>query len=294
VIRPRFLQGFSATIDYYKIRITHAITLPTPDDMINNCFQNITAASATSPACTRIRRNAILGTLDGSPAEVFGLYGRLSNSGKVTTDGVDLTLDYRRKLGMIMGSPAKIALNFSGNYTHSQKFQAVYHTSPELPVQSLDRECVGYYSANCGFPAGGLLPKYTFNQRSTVSIGRVDLSLLRRYIHKMRYEPGLEALFRGTINSIPTTSPFYGGPGTFNGETVDFNRMASANYFDWTTRFNVNEHLDLTFTVTNLFDKKPPIVGNTAGTTTQNTGNTFPSTYDPLGRRFAMGARMKF
>jgi outer membrane receptor protein involved in Fe transport len=56
----------------------------------------------------------------------------------------------------------------------------------------------------------------------------------------------------------------------------------------------VNEHFDLTFTVINLFDKKPPVVGNTAGTTSQNSGNTFPSTYDPLGRRFAAGARIKF
>src|SRR5205085_1885096 len=141
---------------------------------------------------------------------------------------------------------------------------------------------------------GALLPKYTFNQRTTLSIGRVDLSLLWRHIDKMRYEPILSPLFEGTINSTPDTSPFYGGPGTFNGETVNFNRIPAANYFDWTTRFNVNEHLDLTFTVQNLFDKKPPIVGNTAGTTGQNTGNTFPSTYDPLLRRFAVGARVKF
>jgi len=294
VLRPRFLPGFSATIDYYKIRITHAITLPTPDDLINNCFGNITAASASSVPCTIIRRNPILGTLDGSPAEVPGLFAQLSNSGKITTDGIDVTFDYRRKLGTIMGAPAKIALNFGGNWTNSQKFQAVYHTSPKLPVQSLNRECVGLYSANCGFPAGALLPKYTFNQRTTLSLGRVDLSVLWRHIDKMRYEPILSQLFSGTINSTPTTSPFYGGPGTFNGETVNFNRIPAANYFDWTTRFNVSEHFDLTFTVQNLFDKQPPIVGNTAGTTTQNTGNTFPSTYDPLGRRFAAGARIKF
>jgi outer membrane receptor protein involved in Fe transport len=44
----------------------------------------------------------------------------------------------------------------------------------------------------------------------------------------------------------------------------------------------------------NLFNKKPPVVGNTIGTTTFNSGDTFPSTYDPLGRRFAAGARIKF
>jgi outer membrane receptor protein involved in Fe transport len=44
----------------------------------------------------------------------------------------------------------------------------------------------------------------------------------------------------------------------------------------------------------NLFDKDPPVVGNSAGSTTANGGNTFPATYDPLGRRFSASARIKF
>ena len=44
----------------------------------------------------------------------------------------------------------------------------------------------------------------------------------------------------------------------------------------------------------NLFDKQPPIVGGEAGSTTFNSGNTFPSTYDALGRRFAASARIRF
>jgi outer membrane receptor protein involved in Fe transport len=46
--------------------------------------------------------------------------------------------------------------------------------------------------------------------------------------------------------------------------------------------------------VQNLFDKQPPTVGGTVGSTTYNGGNTYPSTYDPLGRSFRMGARLKF
>jgi outer membrane receptor protein involved in Fe transport len=291
VIRPRFIAGFSATIDYYHIKITDAITIPTPGDIIAACFGagppwNPAASAASTAACTSIRRSALTGQLDGSPAEVPGLFGPLSNQGKISTDGVDLTFDYRHGLGAILGAPAKIALNFGGNWTHSQKFQAT--------PTGTNRECVGFYSANCGFPAGGLQPKYSFNERTTLSLGRADFSLLWRYIDKMRYEPALTPLFSGTISSVPTTSPLFGLPGTFNGKTVNFNHIPAFNYFDFTTRFNVNEHFDLTFTVMNIFDKKPPIVGNTAGTTSQNSGNTFPSTYDPLGRRFAAGARIKF
>ena len=284
VIRPSFLQGFSATVDYYHIKVTDAITVPTPGDIIAACFgptPTSPPANAALPACTSIRRSVLTGQLDGSPAEVPGLFGALSNQGTIATDGIDFTFDYRHSLGTILNSPSKIAFNFGGNWTNSQKFQAT--------PTSVNRECVGFYSANCGFPAGGLLPEWTFNERTTWTLGRVDMSLLWRYLSAMKYEPGLPPLFSGTIASSAT-----GVPGSLNGETVNFNRISAHSYFDFSTRFNVNEHFDLTFTIMNLFDKSPPFVGNTAGTTSQNSGNTFPSTYDPLGRRFAAGARIKF
>jgi len=311
VIRPRFFQGFSATIDYYNIKIEHAISAPTPNDVIAACFGNVTAASASSPACTGIIRNPFTGLLEGDPATSPGLPFPLTNQGKITTDGVDLTFDYRHPLGTILDTPAKLAINFGGNWTHSNKFQAINITTAQFPVQSVNRECVGLYSANCN-----PVPKWSFNERTTLSLGKVDLSLLWRYIGKVSYE-GIQSdcvargftgpctastntatnagLFADTITSFPCPSNVLCSvPGTLNGETVDFNHIKAKNYFDFTTRFNVNEHFDLTFTVMNLFDKKPPIVGNTAGTTTFNSGNTFPSTYDPLGRRFAAGARVKF
>ena len=56
----------------------------------------------------------------------------------------------------------------------------------------------------------------------------------------------------------------------------------------------VNDNFTFTATVQNMLDKQPPIVGSTAGTTSYNSGNTYPSTYDALGRRFAVSARLKF
>jgi len=82
--------------------------------------------------------------------------------------------------------------------------------------------------------------------------------------------------------------------GTFNGDTVNFGRIKARDYFDFTTRIGVAENFDLTFTVQNLLDKDPPIVGSTVGSTSYNSGNTYPSTYDALGRRFAVGARLHF
>jgi outer membrane receptor protein involved in Fe transport len=98
----------------------------------------------------------------------------------------------------------------------------------------------------------------------------------------MRGEPDV-VLFQGTLSA-----------GILAGEEVDFGRIKAHNYFDLSTRFEVNENFDMTFTVQNLLDKDPPVVGSTVGSTAFNSGNTYPSTYDALGRRFAVGARLKF
>jgi iron complex outermembrane receptor protein len=93
----------------------------------------------------------------------------------------------------------------------------------------------------------------------------------------------LGQVFSGTITS-----------GALAGQTFNFGHIPSYNYFDLAMRFSLNEHLDLTFTVQNLLNKLPPIVGSTIGSTTFNSGNTYPSTYDALGRRYAASARLRF
>ena len=46
--------------------------------------------------------------------------------------------------------------------------------------------------------------------------------------------------------------------------------------------------------VNNAFDKSAPAVGNTIGTTGANSGNTFPQTYDTIGRYYSLSANLKF
>ena len=75
---------------------------------------------------------------------------------------------------------------------------------------------------------------------------------------------------------------------------MNFNRIKAADYFDLTARFPVSDNLTLTLAVQNLFDKDPPLVGGEAGSTTYNSGNTFPSTYDTLGRRYTASVRLRF
>jgi outer membrane receptor protein involved in Fe transport len=280
VLNPRsLLPGFNATLDYYNIKIKNAINAPLSTDVINACFNNITAASATDPACTSIRRNLKSGGLSGSTANVPGLPVPLSNSGRLRTDGFDLTANYRHGLGW-MG--ADLILNFNGNYTRKSQFFASDSvlTAPNCP---------GLYSASCGIALGQLQPKWSWNQRTTLSFKPVDVSLLWRHISSFKYE------FAGDPdNQLCAPDCTITGNGPFVGRKFDPNHIPAFDYFDLSTRFSITDHYELTLTAFNLFDKQPPIVGNQAGTTTADSGNTFPSPYDALGRRYAATVRLKF
>lgn len=104
------------------------------------------------------------------------------------------------------------------------------------------------------------------------------MSLLWRHLSAVDYEFA-PAAFEGTV-------PGFG--------ELDFNHIDAYDYFDLTTRFAVSEEFTFTLSVQNLLYKQPPIVGNTIGSTTFNSGNTYPSTYDALGRRFVASARLRF
>ena len=254
VLTPPQLPGLSVTADYYHIKITDAITLPTPDDILGPCFDD-----GDAEACSRIRRNPLNGSLNGG-GDTPGLLAVLTNQGTILTSGIDLRINYGLPTGF-----GRLGFDLTGNWTEQAKFRA----SPT----SVNRECVGQYSNNCGFFAGEITPEYSVNMRATAEIdGFGDVSLLWRWLDGVEYE-----------RILPTT-----------GIDPDFLSIPSYSYFDLTYRARIGERFGLTMTVQNLFDKDPPLVSNYVGTTSQNSGNTYPTTYDVLGRRFSVTASMRF
>lgn len=286
VFTPSFLPRFSASIDYYNIKVKDAITQPTPADAIGACFTP-GLLSVDNPSCLAIRRNPIDGSLSGDAATTQGLPLTLSNLGRLKTDGIDVVLNYTQDFGA-----AKLGLSFNGNWTNSNTFQAA--------PGGTNRDCVGLYSANCSSPASGgsIQPEFSFNQRTTVSFGDIDISLLWRYLDQVEYEfrgiTAAQAAAQGLEGSQAFIGTLGAGLGAQSGKSVDFNRIKARHYFDLSTRIGVTENFTLIALVQNLLDKDPPLVGNTIGSTTFNSGNTYPSTYDALGRRFTVTGRVRF
>lgn len=300
VLQPQFAKGFSVSVDYYNIKVTSVIGTALPQDIISSCFgptpTNPPASAATDPNCLAIRRNPITGGLDGDPATTGGLFGPTNNLGRLYTDGVDLIANWKGDVGF-----ADLSLNFVGNWTRNSKFNANVASA-----NSLNRECVGYYSVNCSF-TGSIQPKFQFSQRTTLSFEKVDLSLLWRWIDSVKFEPAQLAADRAAADAanrdaagvlLPVAQqgcPDFDGadPGAC---VVDpeFRKIKAEHYFDLTARWAASDNFTFTFTVQNLLDNKPKVVGNTIGSTTYNSGNVYPSTYDALGRRYAVSAKVKF
>ena len=269
VFEPTFLPGFSLTVDYYDIEITGAITTPDPSAAMDACFAGANL-STTNPACLAIRRDPLTGGLNGDPATTRGLFLALSNLGALATNGIDFSMNYRRDIGF-----ADLSLALSGNWTDSSTFN-----SNVLNPTSVTRECVGLYSSNCA----SIQPEWQTTFRTTLSFETVDVSLLWRHIDAVAYEFG--NAFRG---NLPAT-----GVGNLAGQAVDFNRIGAHDYFDLSTRWSIGDNLTLTFTVENLLDKEPPLVGADVGSTAFNSGNTYPSTYDALGRTYNAALKLRF
>lgn len=272
VASPPLVPGLTVRADYYNTSISNAIVNPSAADVLLRCFgPAFNPGLDVTAGCKAIGRDPFTGSIDadggGTGIPVF-----LTNEGVLRTDGLDFGADFRIGIGQV-----RLSLSVDGNWTRSARIQP-------SPI-SLDRECAGYYSENCS----SILPKFSFNQRSTIEHGKAAFSLLWRYIGPMRYEPAaMEA------DIAAATDPDTGEVDQSLIVDDRFARIGARHYFDLSLRFTPKENHSLILSVQNLFDSRPPIVGENVAGTPFNAGNTFPATYDPLGRLYAVSARVRF
>ena len=266
VVTPTAIPELTVSVDYYDIEITKAISTPTESDVIALCFDN---PSPGNSACAGIVRSPIDGGLSGDNNVVLGLPLQLANTGKIATKGIDFNVSYARDFGQIRWSTS-----FNGNYTDTSTFQAVEGVS-------LDRECVGLYSSNCA----SIQPDMTFNWRNTVSWNDLDVSLVWRFISNAEYEN--RDTDTAHIGLLPDSRDADLGKQNFN-ETGDY------DLFDLSARYQVTENITVRAVVSNVFDEDPPLTGAFIGATGYNSGNTYPSTFDTLGRRYNLAITVRY
>jgi len=276
VLVPRIAPGFSMTVDYFNITVDNAITKPSSGDIINGCYSaSLNPNFDYNGFCQLIQRNPLTGSLNGG-AETPGVILGGSNLGVIQTAGVDLGATYRFDLSALglKGTPGKLAIGVNGTWLDYYHFQAT--------PNAINRDCTGYYSNNCGTPR----PTFRWNARTTYENGGFTASLLWNHMSAVSLEPYLATAI------TPLSTPQPGGP---NPSTVlaAYRHIGAYDTFDLALRQKIGD-FELGLQVENLFDRQPPIIGNTIAGSAFNTGNTFPTIYDVVGRSFMVSGRVKF
>jgi iron complex outermembrane receptor protein len=276
VVAPDFLPGFSLTVDYFNILVKDAITQPSQGDILNGCYSAaLNPGFAYNGFCQLIGRNPLTGSLNGA-GETPGVILSYSNLGVIETAGIDFGVTQRVRLQDAgVNVPGQVTMGFNATWLDYYHFQST--------PNAINRDCTGYYSTNCTNPR----PEWKWNGRVTYSQEFFDLSLLWNHVSSVRIEPFLSTAL------TPVSTPQTGGP---NPSTLldAYERIKAYDYFDLSFRFLPTDMLELTLTVDNLFDKQPPLVGSGVGGTSFNSGNTFPTTYDAIGRSYTAGVRLRF
>jgi len=261
VVEP--LPRLAISVDYYKIVISDAVSRPASADVLDRCYNTAFNPGRTyNEACAVIGRNPLNGTFNGVDSK--GVLRPQSNLGRFSTAGYDLNVAYRLNFSQL-GMDARygsLDLGLSGNFVNEWAYKA----NPS----AITRDCLGLYSVACTEINGTINYKRKINQRATWNMGAWSVGYNWRHMGALTEEPG------GT-NFLPA-----------------YASIPSYNYVDLTASWNVLKNVRLTASVTNVGDKKPPIVGATIGSTGTNSGNTFPQQYDTIGRYITFGASVKF
>jgi outer membrane receptor protein involved in Fe transport len=152
-------------------------------------------------------------------------------------------------------------LTFNGNVNKylTHEFQSL----DALPVV----DCNGYYGTSCQ----NARPELRAIERTTWDLNNLSLSAQFRYIGPVDVEPPEAA-------------------NTFE----NFRHIGGRTYIDLYASYRFADRYLLSFGAMNVTDKDPPVVGNEAASTDFNSGNTFPSTYDVLGRVYTLQLNMQF
>ena len=273
VIQPRWIPGFSLSVDYFDISISNAIGTNGADAILADCSQKATA-TFTPASCALVHRDPS-GSIWLTPG---GFVNDLNlNTGGVETRGTEINAGYSTGIGKW----GKISAVFQGTYLHS------YFVDNGLTEPF---ECAGLYGPICSANTGGPVPNWKHKARVTwTSPKGFSLSGQWRYIGAV-------------VNEQVTSNPSLANTNlTSAAANVRGRRIPSYSYFDIAATAKVADHYNFRIGVNNAFDIQPPLVPSAANSSSLNgcasvvcNGNTYPGTYDALGRYIYLGMTLDF
>ena len=272
VIQPRFIPRFALTVDWWDIKLKDAIQGFGADAILTACTTQSTA-TFTSPACDLVNRDPA-GSIWLTPGGY--VIDTPSNTSVMRNRGIDVNASYSHPLFNL----GKMSWSFVG----TRMLKARVDNGLSEPY-----DCVGFYGPTCSggtVAASAPIPKWRHKLRaswqSTFGLG---LSAQWRYVGKVKAETTQDNETVGTpINFDPGLS------------------VKAQSYIDVSATMNLMDRVSLRAGINNLFDNDPPrITAGNANVDGTNlcpngpcNGNTYPGTWDALGRLLWVGATIDF
>jgi iron complex outermembrane receptor protein len=232
IVQPRFLPGFTASVDYWEIKLRDAIATLSPSVLLNQCFGGDTTV------CPFIIRD--------QAGLVSNVIQKPINLAEQTVSGIDMEASYRFNLADVaqgLGDGAVVIRGLATRYLDNTSFSGIVGA---VPIKSL------------GGASG--TPYWRYLISATYTDGPLTGSLTAR---------GLSDGLLGT-NYFECTSncpPSVGGI-----TTIDNNHVDGYVYFDLAASYKIRPEIELFGAVSNVANKDPAVVPNATGIGSQQLG----------------------
>jgi len=242
VFEPRFLPGFSLTVDYYDIKVENAIGIIGQQTSLNECING----GGQAIFCNNIVRDAT-GHLESVNAINL-------NTGSFEASGIDTQARY------LVRFSGDTRLDLNVRWTHLLKQQQTSYPGGPTQDELGQLDCYA-----CGRLGTGFRDKV--NVSATFSLPGASLNWRANYLSSV-------------VDDLTAANPI---------------RTGSFWYHDAQLRFGAGERSRYSFYlgVDNIFDKTPPVFGDTSPVTFPGT-QTSANTYDLYGRLLYAGVDFRF
>ncbi|MDE1468320.1 TonB-dependent receptor domain-containing protein [Aurantiacibacter sp. D1-12] len=268
-LQPQFIPGLTVTVDYFDIVVEDAITTISLQQALDLCYNQ--AQDLNDPRCaTFVGTRDSQGSFSRANPPVLGG----ANIAEFSVSGIDLQVNYGIDLGFsVLGNGGSdLNLSFLGTWTESSD------TIPDVTDPTNITTCAGEFGLTCGEPT----PSFKWTARASYVDGPLTFSTRWRHLSAVDDDD--------------------------DGVTYHVERIGAYDLMDLTLSYDFMESVTFTVGVNNLFDTLPSSPEfNAAGQVTNNTNslllgdfnnaeqmNTYPSTYDVLGRDFFASVVVRF
>jgi outer membrane receptor protein involved in Fe transport len=259
VFTPRFLPGFSLSVDYFDITVKNVIVTLAAQTIVNSCYDT---PGLANPLCSTFQRN--LTGANGPQGELPGqiLFNTLvagpQNFARRVRKGIDVEAAYRTNIN------ADINLNTRLTYTHT--FKNSNFENPSLP--DFENQLLSEVGD----------PRNEFRWNVDVGMGPLTVGYTMRYIGPQY------------VTTYENLNPL-NGQAPLNLDAFDITTYSSVTYHNLRFEFQVDgteksNNLNFFVGVDNLSNVAPPL-----GTTGTGAGTAI---YNIRGRNLYAGVRARF